>query len=145
MLFCHSEYIGQKYTPHTHPHPLLRLFFHNGSALVGSGCLQITAVFVRTIPRRHILYHSGCAWLFSQLFPSFTSIYITCSLNYMSVIPFRKDDHKLGLNMGNLILYQSTALRMLGLHMQMDHICMPFEPVLTRMGEEMSVDSPRGC
>lgn len=28
--------------------------------------------------------------------------------------------------------------------MQMCHICMPFGPMLTHMGEEMSVDSPRG-
>lgn len=72
--------------PHHHATPpplLLCLFFHNGSALVGSGCLQITAVFVQTIPRRYILYHSGCGWLFSHLFRFLTCIYITCPLNYM--------------------------------------------------------------
>lgn len=38
--------------------------FHNGSALVGSGRLQITAVFVQPILSRYILYHSDRVRLF---------------------------------------------------------------------------------
>lgn len=49
---------------------------HNSSALVGSGCLQITAVFVQTILSRYILYHSDRVRLFICPHWSFTCISI---------------------------------------------------------------------